>query len=72
MTCLGRAPSDGTCPYALDKARVMAIHATAEAPQKQKPSIPSTMRAAALDRFGGPEVLTILSYRSPHSMRMRS
>ena len=37
----------------------MAIHATAEAPQKQKPSIPSTMRAAALDRFGGPEVLTI-------------
>ena len=37
----------------------MAIHATAEAPQKQKPPIPSTMRAAALDRFGGPEVLTI-------------
>lgn len=37
----------------------MAIHATADAPQKQKPSIPSTMRAAALDRFGGPEVLTI-------------
>lgn len=37
----------------------MAIHETAEAPQKQKPSIPSTMRAAALDRFGGPEVLTI-------------
>ena len=37
----------------------MAIQATADAPQKQKPSIPSTMRAAALDRFGGPEVLTI-------------
>lgn len=37
----------------------MAIHATAEAPEKQKPSIPSTMRAAALDRFGGPEVLTL-------------
>jgi len=37
----------------------MAIHATAEAPQRQKPSIPSTMRAAALDRFGGPEVLTL-------------
>lgn len=37
----------------------MAIHATAEAPQKQKPTIPFTMRAAALDRFGGPEVLTI-------------
>ena len=37
----------------------MAIYATADAPQKQRPSIPSTMRAAALDRFGGPEVLTI-------------
>jgi NADPH:quinone reductase-like Zn-dependent oxidoreductase len=37
----------------------MAIHATTDAPQKQKPSIPSSMRAAALDRFGGPEVLTI-------------
>jgi NADPH2:quinone reductase len=37
----------------------MAIHATAGAPQKQKPSIPSTMRAAALDRVGGPEVLTM-------------
>jgi NADPH2:quinone reductase len=37
----------------------MAIHATGEARQNQKPSIPSTMRAAALDRFGGPEVLTI-------------
>lgn len=37
----------------------MAVHATAEAPQKQKPSIPTIMRAAALDRFGGPEVLTI-------------
>ena len=35
----------------------MVTHATAEASQKQKPSIPSTMRAAALDRFGGPEVL---------------
>jgi NADPH:quinone reductase-like Zn-dependent oxidoreductase len=43
----------------LRKAHVMAIHATADAPQKQKPCIPSTMRAAALDRFGGPEVLTI-------------
>jgi NADPH:quinone reductase len=36
----------------------MAIHATAEARHTQKPSIPSTMRAAALDGFGGPEVLT--------------
>jgi NADPH:quinone reductase-like Zn-dependent oxidoreductase len=43
----------------LSKAHVMAIHATADAPQKHRPSIPSTMRAAALDRFGGPEVLTI-------------
>lgn len=37
----------------------MAVQATAEAPQGHKPAIPSTMRAAALDRFGGPEVLTI-------------
>jgi NADPH2:quinone reductase len=37
----------------------MAIHATADARQKQKPSTPSTMPAAALDRFGGPDVLTI-------------
>jgi NADPH:quinone reductase len=37
----------------------MAIQTTAEATHNGKPSIPSTMRAAALDRFGGPEVLTI-------------
>src|SRR4051812_6519370 len=43
----------------LSKAHIMAIHAIADAPQKQKPSIPFTMRAAALDRFGGPKVLTI-------------
>lgn len=45
----------------LDQTDVMVTPLAAEAPQmqKQKPSIPSTMRAAALDRFGGPEVLTI-------------
>jgi NADPH:quinone reductase-like Zn-dependent oxidoreductase len=59
MNCLGRTHTGGPCPYDLDKAYVMAVYATAEAPQKQKPSIPSIMRAAALDRFGGPEVLTI-------------
>ena len=59
MNCLGRTHTGGPCPYDLDKAYVMAVHATAEAPQKQKPPVPSTMRAAALDRFGGPEVLTI-------------
>lgn len=37
----------------------MATHTTADVSQKQKRSISSTMRAAALDRFGGPEALTI-------------
>jgi NADPH:quinone reductase-like Zn-dependent oxidoreductase len=35
----------------------MASHA--DAAQKPRPPTPSTMRAAALDRFGGPEVLSI-------------
>jgi hypothetical protein len=45
--------------HILDKAHVMATHTTADVSQKQKRSMSSTMRAAALFCFGGPEALTI-------------